>query len=72
MSVTPTSDNESMVLETMRESLGLYIDKGTPNERSVARLALRLLDAVPDHPAITAVLNQYAIEAIDRSHSGTS
>lgn len=72
MSITPTNDNESMVLDTMRESLTLYIDHGTPNERSVARLALRLLNAVPDHPAVTQVLNQYAIEAIDRSHDGTT
>lgn len=55
--MTPPRQDRSIVEEALTESLGLYIRKGTRNERQLANLAKDLIDLAGDDPRIIRYLN---------------
>ncbi len=55
--MTPPRQDRSMVEEALVGSVQIYIDRGTPNERQLARLAKDLIDLAGDDPRVVEYIN---------------
>ena len=64
-SVTPHSQNRSIVEDSLIAALDIYINEGHENEKQLARLAKDLIQLTGDQDIVIEYLNMKASKALE-------